>query len=89
MQKRRENCRGRYNIAFANELAKVCRSDDMNVCEIIRIQINTHVNILKHGPGVGGHCISVDPWFLVGDYPNLTKIILTAREVNDSMPNMY
>jgi UDP-N-acetyl-D-mannosaminuronic acid dehydrogenase len=59
----------------------------MDVYEIIRIA-NKHprVNILQPGPGVGGHCISVDPWFLVGDYPDLTNIILSARKVNDSMP---
>ncbi len=60
----------------------------MDVYEIIRIA-NKHprVNILQPGPGVGGHCISVDPWFLVGDYPDLTNLILTARKVNDSMPS--
>ncbi len=59
----------------------------MDVYEIIRIA-NKHprVNILQPGPGVGGHCISVDPWFLVGDYPDLTNLILTARKINDSMP---
>lgn len=87
MSKVVENTYRDINIAFANELAKICRSDDMDVYEIIRIA-NKHprVNILQPGPGVGGHCISVDPWFLVGDYPALTKIISTAREINDSMP---
>lgn len=82
-----ENTYRDINIAFANELAKICRSDDMNVYEIIRIA-NKHprVNILQPGPGVGGHCISVDPWFLVGDYPGLANIILAARKINDSMP---
>jgi UDP-N-acetyl-D-mannosaminuronic acid dehydrogenase len=82
-----ENTFRDINIAFANELAKICRSDNMNVYEIIRIA-NKHprVNILSPGPGVGGHCISVDPWFLVGDYPGLANIILTARNINDSMP---
>ena len=75
------------NIAFANELAKICRSDDMDVYEIIRIaNMHPRVNILSPGPGVGGHCISVDPWFLVGDYPGLSNIILAARRINDSMP---
>lgn len=62
-----ENTFRDINIAFANELAKICRSDNMDVHEIIRIA-NKHprVNILSPGPGVGGHCISVDPWFLVG-----------------------
>lgn len=82
-----ENTYRDINIAFANELAKICRADNLDVYEIIRIA-NKHprVNILQPGPGVGGHCISVDPWFLVGDYPDLTNLILTARKVNDSMP---
>ncbi|MCD8248961.1 MAG: nucleotide sugar dehydrogenase [Lachnospiraceae bacterium] len=83
-----ENTFRDINIAFANELAKICRSDNMDVYEIIRIA-NKHprVNILSPGPGVGGHCISVDPWFLVGDYPGLSNIILAARKINDSMPD--
>lgn len=87
MSKVVENTYRDVNIAFANELAKICRSDNMDVYEIIRIA-NKHprVNILQPGPGVGGHCISVDPWFLVGDYPGLANIILTARKINDSMP---
>lgn len=82
-----ENTYRDINIAFANELAKICRSDNMNVYDIIRIS-NKHprVNILSPGPGVGGHCISVDPWFLVGDYPMLAKLIYQARQINDSMP---
>jgi UDP-N-acetyl-D-mannosaminuronic acid dehydrogenase len=88
MSKVVENTYRDINIAFANELAKICREDDMDVYEIIRIA-NKHprVNILQPGPGVGGHCISVDPWFLVGDYPDLTNLILTARKINDSMPS--
>jgi UDP-N-acetyl-D-mannosaminuronic acid dehydrogenase len=87
MSKVIENTYRDVNIAFANELAKICRVDNMDVYEIIRIA-NKHprVNILQPGPGVGGHCISVDPWFLVGDYPDLTNLILTARKINDSMP---
>ena len=87
MSKVIENTYRDINIAFANELAKICRTDNMDVYEIIRIA-NKHprVNILQPGPGVGGHCISVDPWFLVGDYPDLTNLILTARKINDSMP---
>lgn len=83
-----ENTFRDINIAYANELTKICRSDNMDVYEIIRIA-NKHprVNILQPGPGVGGHCISVDPWFLVGDYPGLANIILTARNINDSMPD--
>jgi UDP-N-acetyl-D-mannosaminuronic acid dehydrogenase len=88
MSKVVENTYRDINIAFANELAKICRTDNMDVYEIIKIA-NKHprVNILQPGPGVGGHCISVDPWFLVGDYPDLTNLILTARKINDSMPS--
>ena len=83
-----ENTFRDINIAYANELAKICRSDNMDVYEIIRIA-NKHprVNILSPGPGVGGHCISVDPWFLVGDYPMLAQMIKCARMTNDSMPD--
>lgn len=82
-----ENTFRDINIAFANELLRICRSDGLDVNEIIRIA-NKHprVNILSPGPGVGGHCISVDPWFLVGDYPELAKLIRTARLTNDGMP---
>lgn len=87
MSKVVENTFRDINIAFANELAKICRSEKMDVYELIRIA-NKHprVNILQPGPGVGGHCISVDPWFLVGDYPEIVHTILSARVVNDSMP---
>ena len=82
-----ENTFRAVNIAFANELAKICRHDDMDVYEIIKIcNMHPRVNILNPGPGVGGHCISVDPWFLVGDYPALTKVIWESMKVNDSMP---
>lgn len=82
-----ENTFRDINIAFANELAKICRQDNMDVYEIIRIaNMHPRVNILQPGPGVGGHCISVDPWFLVGDYPGLTSLIRHARQINDSMP---
>lgn len=88
MSKVVENTYRDINIAFANELAKICRTDNMDVYEIIETA-NKHprVNILQPGPGVGGHCISVDPWFLVGDYPDLTNLILSARKINDSMPS--
>ncbi|MBU9723077.1 MULTISPECIES: nucleotide sugar dehydrogenase [Bacillaceae] len=87
MSKVVENTYRDINIAFANELAKICRTDNMDVYEIIRIaNMHPRVSILQPGPGVGGHCISVDPWFLVGDYPDLTNLILTARKINDSMP---
>ena len=82
-----ENTFRAVNIAFANELAKICRHDGMDVYEIIKIcNMHPRVNILQPGPGVGGHCISVDPWFLVGDYPALTKVIWESMKVNDSMP---
>ena len=82
-----ENTYRDVNIAFANELAKICRQDDLDVYEIIRIaNMHPRANILQPGPGVGGHCISVDPWFLVGDYPDLSHLIHEAREINDSMP---
>lgn len=82
-----ENTYRAVNIAFANELAKICRYDGMDVYEIIRIcNMHPRVNILTPGPGVGGHCISVDPWFLVGDYPELTKVIGESMYVNASMP---
>ncbi len=83
-----ENTFRAVNIAFANELAKICRQDNMDVYEIIKIcNMHPRVNILQPGPGVGGHCISVDPWFLVGDYPSLTKVIGESMAVNDSMPD--
>lgn len=82
-----ENTFRAVNIAFANELAKICHHDKMDVYEIIKIcNMHPRVNILQPGPGVGGHCISVDPWFLVGDYPSLTKVINESMQVNDSMP---
>lgn len=83
-----ENTFRDINIAFANELSRICRKENMDVYELIRIA-NKHprVNILTPGPGVGGHCISVDPWFLVGDYPEIVNVIKAAREVNDSQPD--
>ena len=87
MSKVVENTFRDINIAFANELAKMCDREGMDVYELIRIA-NKHprVNILTPGPGVGGHCISVDPWFLVGDYPDIVNVVLGAREVHDGMP---
>lgn len=83
-----ENTFRAVNIAFANELAKICRHDGMDVYEIIKIcNMHPRVNILQPGPGVGGHCIPVDPWFLVGDYPSLTKVIGESLKVNESMPD--
>lgn len=83
-----ENTFRAVNIAFANELARICRHDDMDIYEIIRIcNMHPRVNILQPGPGVGGHCISVDPWFLVGDYPSLAKVIDESMKTNDSQPD--
>lgn len=83
-----ENTYRAVNIAFANELAKICHHDGMDVYEIIRIcNMHPRVNILQPGPGVGGHCISVDPWFLVGDYPSLAKVIDESMKTNDGMPD--
>lgn len=83
-----ENTFRAVNIAFANELAKICRHENMDVYEVIRIcNMHPRVNILQPGPGVGGHCISVDPWFLVGDYPSLAKVIDESMKTNDGMPD--
>ncbi|MBR1660745.1 MAG: nucleotide sugar dehydrogenase [Acidaminococcaceae bacterium] len=83
-----ENSYRAVNIAFANELAKICWHENMDVYEIIRIcNMHPRVHILQPGPGVGGHCISVDPWFLVGDYPNLAKVIDESMKTNAGMPD--
>lgn len=82
-----ENTFRAVNIAFANELCRICHHDNMDVYEIIKIcNMHPRVNILQPGPGVGGHCISVDPWFLVGDYPSLAKVIDESMKTNDSQP---
>jgi UDP-N-acetyl-D-mannosaminuronic acid dehydrogenase len=82
-----ENTFRAVNIAFANELCRICRHDNIDVYEIIKIcNMHPRVNILQPGPGVGGHCISVDPWFLVGDYPSLAKVIDESMKTNDSQP---
>jgi UDP-N-acetyl-D-mannosaminuronic acid dehydrogenase len=87
MCKLTENSFRDVNIAFANELSIVCDKLDINVWELIKLA-NRHprVKILQPGPGVGGHCIAVDPWFIVSATPELAKLIRTAREVNDSKP---
>lgn len=84
MVKLTENAFRDVNIAFANELSRVADTMDLDVWEVIRLA-NRHprVNILQPGPGVGGHCIAVDPWFLVHADPANTPLIRTAREVND------
>lgn len=83
-----ENSFRDVNIAFANELSIICDKLDINVWELISLS-NRHprVNILQPGPGVGGHCIAVDPWFIVDAVPNEAKIIRAAREINDGKPD--
>ncbi len=80
-----ENAYRDVNIAFANELAMLCDKCEINVHQIIELA-NRHprVNILNPGPGVGGHCIPIDPWFIVNAFPEDARIIRTAREVNDA-----
>ncbi|EZI34785.1 UDP-N-acetyl-D-mannosamine dehydrogenase [Pantoea agglomerans] len=87
MCKLTENSFRDVNIAFANELSLICADQGINVWELIALA-NRHprVNILQPGPGVGGHCIAVDPWFIVAQNPELARLIRTAREVNDSKP---
>jgi UDP-N-acetyl-D-mannosaminuronic acid dehydrogenase len=87
MAKLVENAYRDVNIAFANELSLISEELKLDVWEVIRLA-NHHprVNILSPGPGVGGHCIAVDPWFIVGAAPQLARLIRTAREVNDSKP---
>lgn len=87
MSKVAENTFRDINIAYANELAIICNTSGLDVYEVIKIaNMHPRVNILQPGPGVGGHCISIDPWFLVGDYPDIVHVIKAAREVNDAMP---
>lgn len=87
MCKLTENSFRDVNIAFANELSIICDKLNINVWELIQLA-NRHprVNILQPGPGVGGHCIAVDPWFIVSNTPEEARLIRTAREVNDSKP---
>ncbi len=88
MCKLTENSFRDVNIAFANELSIICDQLNINVWELVRLA-NRHprVNILQPGPGVGGHCIAVDPWFIVSKTPELARLIRTAREVNDNKPH--
>lgn len=83
-----ENAFRDVNIAFANELSVICDRLGINVWELIRLA-NRHprVNILRPGPGVGGHCIAVDPWFIVAADPAHSRLIRTARAVNDAKPD--
>ncbi|RTE86072.1 MULTISPECIES: UDP-N-acetyl-D-mannosamine dehydrogenase [Gammaproteobacteria] len=88
MAKLTENSFRDVNIAFANELSIICDELSIDVWELIALA-NRHprVNILQPGPGVGGHCIAVDPWFIVSKTPERARLIRTAREVNDSKPD--
>lgn len=87
MCKLMENTFRDVNIALANELARICEKIGINAWEVIKL-CNKHprVNIHQPGPGVGGHCIAVDPWFIVEKVPELSKIIELSRKTNDSMP---
>jgi UDP-N-acetyl-D-mannosaminuronic acid dehydrogenase len=87
MCKLTENACRDVNIAFANELSLLCERLQVDVWELIRLA-NHHprVKILNPGPGVGGHCIAVDPWFLVSAAPETARLLRTAREVNDGKP---
>lgn len=88
MAKLTENSFRDVNIAFANELSIICDRLGINVWELIELA-NRHprVNILSPGPGVGGHCIAVDPWFIVSSAPEAARLIRTAREINDYKPH--
>lgn len=88
MAKLTENSFRDVNIAFANELSIICDRLAIDVWELIRLA-NRHprVNVLQPGPGVGGHCIAVDPWFIVASAPEEARLIRTAREVNDAKPS--
>jgi UDP-N-acetyl-D-mannosaminuronic acid dehydrogenase len=88
MAKLTENSYRDVNIAFANELSLICDRLEIDVWELIRLA-NRHprVKILQPGPGVGGHCIAVDPWFILHSAPDVSPLIRTAREVNDSKPH--
>jgi len=87
MVKLTENSFRDVNIAFANEISMVADAEGINTWEVIALA-NRHprVNILQPGPGVGGHCIAVDPWFIVYRSPEYARLIRTAREVNDHKP---
>jgi UDP-N-acetyl-D-mannosaminuronic acid dehydrogenase len=88
MCKMMENSFRDVNIALANELAKICENTGINAWEVIELA-NKHprVNIHQPGPGVGGHCLAVDPWFIVEKNPDLARIIELSRKTNDRMPH--
>lgn len=82
-----ENAYRDVNIAFANELSVICDKFGINVWEMIRMaNLHPRVNILSPGPGVGGHCIAVDPWFIVDSAPDDARLIRSARMINDEKP---
>src|SRR5690606_30997998 len=87
LSKLTENSFRDVNIAFANELSIICDQEHIDVWELIRLA-NRHprVNILQPGPGVGGHCIAVDPWFIIDRAGDKARLIRAAREVNDGKP---
>ncbi len=87
MCKLMENTYRDVNIALANELAKICEQMGINAFDVIKFS-NRHprVNLHSPGPGVGGHCIAVDPWFIIEKAPDLSRIMLASRETNDNMP---
>ena len=88
MVKLTENSSRDVQIAFANELSMICETENIDTWEVIELA-NRHprVNILNPGPGVGGHCIAIDPWFIVDRSPEYARLIKTARDVNDDKPN--
>ncbi|MGE4284829.1 MAG: nucleotide sugar dehydrogenase [Clostridia bacterium] len=88
MCKMMENTFRDVNIALANELAILCENEGINAWEVIKL-CNKHprVNIHQPGPGVGGHCLAIDPWFIVDKYPDNSNLISLSRTINDSMPN--
>lgn len=88
MAKLTENAFRDVNIAFANELSLICDRLDIDVWELIKMaNLHPRVSILQPGPGVGGHCIAVDPWFIVDSAPEEARLIRTARTVNDGKPD--
>lgn len=87
LSKLTENAYRDVNIAFANELSLICERMKINTWELIELaNLHPRVNILQPGPGVGGHCIAVDPWFIVATNPEEAKLIRAAREINDARP---
>lgn len=88
MAKLTENASRDVNIAFANELSIICDKLDIDVWRLINLaNLHPRVNILQPGPGVGGHCIAVDPWFIISKTPDESRLIHTARQVNDLKPH--